>query len=454
MTNTTPASLLFVAAFGGSHRSAVPSSAEGGAFVYTPHMNPSRARFTLLRFAFALSVVTYLDRVCIATAATSIRQELRLTTVQMGWIFSAFTLAYAIFEIPSGWLGDVIGPRKVLTRIVLWWSAFTAATGAAWSYGSMLAFRFLFGAGEAGAFPNASRSFSEWFPTKERGRAHGIIFMGTRLGGALAPPLAVALIGAVGWRGSFWIFGSLGVFWAILWWRWFRDDPAKHPSINAEELRLIRQDQPSTTEHSHQVEWKTLLSPNLLFICLAYFAFGYGLYFYLTWLQTYLREARGFSATQSSFLASIVLLSGAAASIGGGFWTDYWVKRYGLRVGRCGVASGALVGSGLVLAIAAVTNNALAAALLIAVAAGIADLAISPAWAVCLDIGRESAGTVTGCMNTFANLGGAIAPVAMGYSVEWWGSWSIPLLITSGIYVLGGLIALLINPNRPLAISR
>ena len=202
-------------------------------------MTPSRARFTLLRFAFALSVVTYLDRVCIATAATSIRQELRLTAVQMGWVFSAFTLAYAIFEIPSGWLGDTVGPRKVLTRIVLWWSVFTMATGAAWNYVSLLAFRFLFGAGEAGAFPNASRSFSQWFPARERGRAHGIIFMGTRLGGALAPPLAVALIAAIGWRASFWIFGSLGVFWAVLWWRWFRDDPARHAGVNAAELGKI-----------------------------------------------------------------------------------------------------------------------------------------------------------------------------------------------------------------------
>ena len=412
-------------------------------------MTPSRARFTLLRFAFALSVITYLDRVCIATAATSIREELHLTAVQMGWIFSAFTLAYAIFEIPSGWLGDTIGPRRVLTRIVLWWSAFTVATGIAWNYGSMLTFRFLFGAGEAGAFPNASRSFSQWFPIKERGRAHGIIFMGTRLGGALAPPLAVGLIEAIGWRGSFWIFGSLGVFWGILWWRWFRDDPAKHPSMNAEELKIIQEDISPRTQ-AHRVEWRMLFKPNLLFVCLTYFAFGYGLYFYLTWLQTYLREARGFSAAQASLLASIVLFSGAVASIVGGFWTDHWVKRYGLRIGRCGVASGALIGSGLILAAAAVTNNSLAAALLIAGAAGIADLSISSAWAVCLDIGRESAGTVTGCMNTFANLGGAIAPVAMGYAVQWWGSWSTPLLITAGVYMLGGLTALFINPNIPL----
>jgi MFS family permease len=412
-------------------------------------MTPSRTRFTLLRFAFALSVITYLDRVCIATAATSIREDLHLTAVQMGWIFSAFTLAYAIFEIPSGWLGDITGPRKVLTRIVLWWSAFTVATGVAWNYASMLTFRFLFGAGEAGAFPNASRSFSQWFPTKERGRAHGIFFMGTRLGGALAPPLAVALIAAIGWRRSFWVFGSLGVVWGMLWWRWFRDDPAKHPFVNAEELRIIQEGRSVEVQHDN-IKWKALLSANLLFICLTYFAFGYGLYFYITWLQTYLREARGFSVAQASLLASVVLFCGAVASIVGGFWTDSWVKRFGLRIGRCGVASGALVGSGLILALAAFTNNSLAAALLIAAAAGVADLSVSSGWAMCLDIGRESAGTVTGCMNTFGNLGGAIAPVVMGYTVQWWGSWTIPLLITAGIYIVGGLIALLIDPTKRL----
>jgi len=412
----------------------------------------SRARFILLRFAFALSVVTYLDRVCIATAAISIREDLHLTAVQMGWVFSAFTLAYAIFEIPSGWLADTIGPRKVLTRIVLWWSAFTMATGAAWSYTSILAFRFLFGAGEAGAFPSASRSFAQWFPPRERGRAHGIIFMGTRLGGALAPPLAIALIETVKWRASFWIFGSLGIVWAAGWWRWFRDNPREHPSVTTGELQLIEEGRAAPPEH-HKIQWRYLLNRNLLFICLTYFAFGYGLYFYLTWLQTYLREARGFSASAASQLASVVLMAGAAAAILGGLWTDRWVKRYGLRIGRSGVAAIALITSGLILSAAAVTTSAIAAALLIAVAAGVADLCISAAWAVCLDIGREAAGTVTGCMNTFANLGGTIAPVAMGYAVQWWGSWSIPLLITSAIYILGGLIALLVDPNQPLDVA-
>ena len=203
-------------------------------------MTPTRARFTVLRFTLALAVVTYLDRVAISSAAPAIRNELGLSLIQMGWVFSVFTFAYAAFEIPSGWLGDITGPRKVLTRIVLWWSAFTMMTGAAWNFASLLVVRFLFGVGEAGAFPNISRSFASWFPIAERGNAHGVIFMGTRLGGAIAPPLIVLLMAAIGWRLAFVVFGAIGVVWCVFWQRWFQDDPASHPSVNAAELEIIR----------------------------------------------------------------------------------------------------------------------------------------------------------------------------------------------------------------------
>jgi MFS family permease len=411
-------------------------------------MTPSRARFTVLRFAFALSVITYLDRVCIATAAASIRQELKLGAIQMGLVFSAFTLAYALFEIPSGWLADTIRPRKVLTRIVLWWSVFTMATGLAWDFASLLSFRFLFGAGEAGAFPAVSRSFSEWFPARERGRAHGVIFMGTRVGGALAPPAALALITRFGWRPSFWMFGTLGVVWAAIWWKWFRDDPQHHPSVNPAELQIIHD---GGTPLKHQtLEWRRLCNRNFLFVCLTYFAFGYGLYFYLTWLPTYLREALGFSATGAGMWSSIVLLSGAGSSIVGGLWTDGWSKKYGLKMGRCGVLSTTLVASGAVLGAAALTKSPIASAALIAIAAGIADLSIAAAWAVCHDIGGEAAGTVTACMNTFANFAGVIAPIAMGYAVQSYGSWTFPMLVTALVYIAGGAIALYVDPNKPI----
>jgi ACS family glucarate transporter-like MFS transporter len=360
-------------------------------------MQKPRARFRLLRLTFALSIITYIDRVCISTAAPDIRASLNLTTGQMGWVFSAFTFAYAIFEVPSGWLGDVLGPRKVLTRIVLWWSAFTIATGAVWNYLSLLIARFLFGAGEAGAFPNMSRSLSRWFPLRERGTAHGVIFMGSRLGGAITPLLVGPIIAIAGWRQAFWIFGLLGVAWCGFWWKWFRDDPAQHPDVSREELRAIQEGGP---ERKAKLTLDTLLNLNLLWICLMYFCFGYCLYFYLTWLPTYLRDARGFSTGQMNEVHTAVLLAAAAASILGGRLTDFLTKHYGLRIGRA-IGAIAMPLSGLALAVAALTENPLIAAGAMVVAASAGDLCLSPSWAMCHDVGGDAAGTVTGCMNTF-----------------------------------------------------
>ena len=411
-------------------------------------MSASRTRFTLLRFTFALSIITYIDRVCISSAAGAVRAELGLTPSQMGWVFSVFTLAYAAFEIPSGWLGDVIGPRKVLTRIVLWWSAFTMATGMAWNYSSLLIFRFLFGVGEAGAFPNMSRSLARWFPAPERGTAHGVMFMGSRAGGALTPPLVVFIISVAGWRESFWIFGLLGIVWCVFWWRWFRDDPAEHADVNLEELSVIRETDGAAPRQT-RFQWRSLLNVNLLWICLMYFCFGYSLYFYLTWMPTYLKDARGFSDQQVGIIHGFVLLAAALASILGGRLTDILVKRYGLKIGRS-IGAVTMPLSGLLLAGAALAPNAAVSAVLLALAAGAGDLCLSTCWAICHDVGQDAAGTVTGAMNTFGNLGGALSPLVVGYAVQWWGSWSIPLLIASGVSILGGLLTLLIDTRRTL----
>src|SRR5438094_2996628 len=255
--------------------------------------SPSRSRFTLLWFTFVLSIITYVDRVCISTAAPAIREELTLSTVQVGWMFSVFTFAYAFFEIPSGWLADVIGPRRMMTRIVIWWSAFTMATGLAWNFTVLLATRFLFGVGEAGAFPTISRSFSRWFPRREVGNAHGVLFMGTRFGGALAPPLVVAIMTFAGWRVSFFLFGTLGVIWSVFWWKWYRDDPREHSGTSREELQTILEG--IKQEHAPAVDWRQFLNFNFLLICLMYFCVAYPFYFYLTWLPIYLKEARGFT---------------------------------------------------------------------------------------------------------------------------------------------------------------
>jgi MFS family permease len=411
-----------------------------------PNAAPTRARSTLLRLTFALSIITYIDRVCISTAAPTIQEKLGFNNAQMGFVFSAFTLAYSVFEVPSGWLGDVFGPRKVLARIVLWWSAFTVATGFVWNYGSMLIARFLFGAGEAGAFPNVSRSLSRWFPRRERGTAHGVIFMGSRLGGACTPLLVGPIIAAAGWRQAFWIFGCLGAIWCIFWLKWFRDDPADHPGVNAQELALIRAD-------GDPVEVKFALSAflrlNMLWICLMYFCFGYCLYFFVTWLPKYLSSGLHFSSRQTILIHTIVLLTAAGASILGGRITDFLTKRYGLKIGRS-IGAVSMPVSGLALATAALTDSAIIAAIAMAVAAGATDLCLSASWEMCHDVGSEAAGTVTGFMNTFGNIGGVISPVVVGYSQDWWHSWSIPLLIAAGVAVLGGVFTLLVDSRKQL----
>lgn len=426
------------------------------ATVTTTSERPTTVRYGVLIFAFALAVITYIDRVCIAGAAPFIIEELKLTPVAIGMVFSAFTLAYSIFEVPSGWLGDIMGARKVLTRIVIWWSVFTMLTGAAWNFASLCATRFLFGAGEAGAFPNISRSFSRWFHASERGRAHGVVFMGTRLGGAVTPLIVAALIAAIGWRKAFVVFGVLGFVWAALWYRWYRDVPAKHPGVNQAEIDLIRGGQASEKTEGFLagpliVPWrKLLLSPNLIFICLMYFSFGYGLYFYLTWLPTYLVKARGFSSFSSGLLAGLPLLVAAGANIFGGLVTDRLAKQYSLRASRCAIGAASFFASAIAIAAVAITENPLAAALLVALAAGLADFSLPACWAVCLDVGKDYTGIVTGCMNTFGNLGGTLCPLVIGFIVERWGNWNIPFVLTGLVYLAGAGFWLLINPEKSL----
>lgn len=415
-------------------------------------MPPSRARDKVLAFTTVLAIITYLDRVAISSAAPAIRGEMGLDAIQMGWVFSAFTWAYAIFEIPSGWMGDVMGPRKVLTRIVIWWSAFTAATGATWNFASLVVARLLFGMGEAGAFPNTSRSFAKWFPLSERGAAHGWIFMGTRMGGAITPPLVVALMTNFGWRQTFYLFGLLGVVWAWFWYRWFRDEPSQHPEVNAAELALIESGREEHAAESAPFNWGALLSPNLLLVYGMYFTMGYTLYFNLTWLPTYLKDVRGFSLQQAGWLSAIVLFTGGVMTYVGGRLTDHLVKRYGLKIGRS-MAVITLPIAGALLIAAASTDSAMAAAILLAATLGVADLSVSSCWSICHDIGGKNAGIVTGAMNTWGNIGGAISPLIVGYAVGWWNSWTVPFYITAGVYLFGAVCTLFVDPRKQVSLD-
>jgi MFS family permease len=409
---------------------------------------PSRARYGVLAFTLALTAVAYLDRVCIATAAPAMKRDLHLTDAEMGYVFSAFTFAYALFEVPSGWLADRFGARLMLTRIVIWWSAMTAVTGLAWSFASLFLVRLLFGLGEAGTFPSIARAYARWLPPRERGRSFGLAVMTGALGGALTQPLVVALLGVMHWRHSFPIFGLVGVAWALAWFRWFRDDPHHHTGVNEGELSLIGSDPPLP---HRAVPWRDVMrSRNLLAVCLMYGGAIYGWYFYLTWLPMYLMRARGFDLQQVGWLAAFPYLSIAAGVFTGGWMSDALARRWGVRRGRRtpGLIGLPLAAAAVLAAVA--TRLPMAAALLLSLAAGLAALGVAPAWAVCLEIGGRHAGVVSGAMNTFGNLGGSLSPVVVGLCLQRWGSWSAPLITVAVFYLLAAACWLRIDPTEPI----
>lgn len=409
---------------------------------------PSQVRQKVLGFTLALTAIAYLDRVCISMAAPQMKADLGLTDVQMGWVFSAFTLAYALFEVPSGWLADRFGARLMLARIVVWWSAMTALTGAVTSLASLLAVRFLFGVGEAGCFPSMARAYARWLPVRERGRAFGLTLMAGALGGALTQPLVVALLEWMHWRHTFYAFGAVGLVWAAVWLWWFRDEPRQHPGVNAGELALIGGAPP---ESHRGVPWGRLLRDrNLLAICAMYLFAIYGWYFYLTWLPTYLLRARGFDLQHVGWLAALPLLSIAAGVLIGGWASDVLSRRWGVRAGRRTPGLIGLPLAAVAIAGGIFTPTGTSAALLFAAAAGLAALGVSPAWAVCLEIGGRHAGVVSGAMNTFGNLGGALSPVVVGWSLEHLGGWTPSLLSIAACYLLAAGCWLLVDPERPI----
>jgi len=410
---------------------------------------PTHTRYRVVAFTLVMVAVAYLDRVCIGTAAPAMKHDLGLSDTQMGLVFSAFTLAYALFEVPSGWFADRYGARIALTRIVIWWSAMTAATGWALGFVSLFVVRLLFGMGEAGAFPASARVYARWLPTNLRGRLFGLLIMAAALAGALTQPLVVTLLELVGWRHTFAIFGGVGIVWAAAWWWWFRDDPREHSHVNAAELRVIADGGADTREPHSSVQWRLLFqSRTLIAVCFMYGGALYGWYFYLTWLPTYLLRARGFDLKQVGWLAALPLLAIAAGVFIGGWLSDLLTHRWGPRLGRrtpgiIGLPLAALAAVGAV-----VTPNPFISALLLAAAAGLAALGVAPAWAVCLEIGGQHAGVVSGCMNMVGNLGGALSPVVVGICVDRWNSWQAPLFSVALFYLMAAACWLAIDPEQ------
>lgn len=411
---------------------------------------PTTVRYRVLGLTLALVGVAYLDRVCIAGAAPVIERDLGLDDVQLGYVFSAFTLSYALFEIPSGWFADRFGPRKALTRIVLWWSAMTAATGLTVGFGSLLSARLFFGMGEAGAFPAIARVYARWLPAEQRGRAFGLAVMTGALSGAATQPLVVSLLSRIGWRYTFAIFGCVGLVWAAAWWWYFRDDPLLHPRVNDAERRSLAREDGSGASHA-KVPWRVLFrSRTLIALSVMYAGTIYGWYFYLTWLPTYLLRARGFNLKQAGMLGALPLLSIAAGVFFGGWLSDHLPRYVGPRTSRRIEGMVGLPFAAAATVLATLTASPLASACLLSAAAGCAALGVAPAWAICLEIGGEHAGVVTGTMNTFGNLGGALSPVVVGFCLKRFTSFDLPLFSVAALYLVAALAWFAVDPEKPL----
>ncbi|HET7534999.1 MAG TPA: MFS transporter [Candidatus Didemnitutus sp.] len=437
---------------------------------------PTRARYWVVVFAVTLAFILYIDRVCISQAMPDIAKDMALTDAQKGTIFSVFTLAYALFEIPTGWLGDKIGARSVLMRVVLWWSFFTAATGWAWNYLSMLVVRFLFGAGEAGCFPNLTKAFSAWLPTRDRTRAQSLMWLGARWGGASAPLLVVMVMAFVSWRWAFLVFALLGLVWVALFKRWYRDNPREHPAVNAAELELMKENERNVRGHA-DVPWGEMFKrPTMWLLCAQYFFLSYGWYFYVTWLPTYLRDVRGLEIKSNiimkwlgnvlegvvspemslkllaAALAGIPLLCGGFGALIAGWISTRWIATGGnvVFVRRSLGFVGILVAAVMLMA-SFYIRDPLLAMLLMGFASFFNDITLPGSWATCMDVGGRCVGTVSGAMNMVGNFGGMAGPFVVGLVLQYTNrDWQMVFIVTTAIYSLGAVCWLFIDPVTPL----
>jgi len=419
-----------------------------------PNPAPTHARQWVIFFAVSLAVVTYVDRACIWQAAGDIQRDLGFNKEDMSLIFAAFSLAYGLFEIPGGWMGDRFGPRKTLMRVVLMWSLFTAATGWAWNWMSMVVCRFFFGAGEAGCFPNLTKVFSIWLPHSERVRAQGIMWLSARWGGAFTPLLVVWVLSFANWRVAFMLFGTLGIVWAIFFYRWFRDDPRVHPSVNAAELALLESATHNAVGHG-DVPWRRFMGSGAIWLLwLQYFCINYAWYSYISWLPTYLRETSGLTLTEEwrAMLAGLPLFFGGLGSL----FTGVVSARLALWLGSTARTRRVLgfvgfAGAAAMLGISTQATSPLMAMVLVGLAAFANDLSMPGSWAACMDVGGRYAGSLSGSMNMVGQIGSALGPVAVAQVLKYSGNnWALTFWMAAAVYAIGAVCWLFIDPVTPL----
>lgn len=394
---------------------------------------PTRVRYVVLAFFCLLSMITYIDRAFWGSAQENIRQELGLESVaHLAVALWAFQLAYALFEVPTGYLGDRYGPRKTLIRIVLWWSLFFCLTTlVGYTVGGfalvgltgltvLVIFRFMFGMGEAGAYPNMARGLYNWFPVSQRGTAQGAVWMSARFMGGLTPLIWLCLVDpqvfGLNWKTGFWIFGGIGLVWCLAFALLFRNTPEEHPGVNKAERDLISAGRGADPIHGGVPWGKLVRSRNLWYLCGMYVCINYGWYFFMYFLPDFLKKQFASEAVSLGDRVVMALLAGGPLLVGvlgcvlGGILTDRYVRRTGDRKWgrkRYGVIGFSAASACYVVAIfGAVNQNMWMFALGVAGAGFSSDLTMGSAWAVCQDIGRRYSAIVSGFMNMVGNLGG------------------------------------------------
>ena len=419
--------------------------------MFSNHGVSLRVRHLVLAVLCLLYFVAYVDRVNISVAGPLIRSELALTPTELGLIFSAFAYPYAAMQILGGWLSDRLGPRLVLAALTVLWSAATVLTGLSWSVTSLVAFRVLVGFGEGGAFPTATRALTFWMPASERGFAQGVTHSFARLGGAVTPPLVLAIVARSGWRASFTILGLASLVCAAAWIAIFRDAPADHPWITSSELDELRPDVPADAPAvgtAPSTPWREILS-RMWLVTFVDFCYGWSLWVFLTWLPTYLAEARGFKLNVMATMTMWPLMAGVVGDTLGGVASDALFKRTGnLRLARVTLLLVGLLGALAFIVPAALTDTPNGAVLFLALAFFFLELTNAVLWTLPIDIAGRYAGTAGGMMNTGFGVAGMISPVVFGVIIERTGRYDVPFLLSGGLLLVGAVMALFIDPTR------
>ncbi|MGD1892204.1 MAG: MFS transporter [Cyclobacteriaceae bacterium] len=408
-------------------------------------------RYQMVGTTFILAMIVLFDRILISVAKDPVSADLALNDKQMGWVLSIFALGYALFQTPAGLLADRFGARRILTLVVSIWSVFTALTGAVWNFFLLLVVRFLFGVGEAGAFPGIARAVFRWVPVGERGIVNGINFSGGRIGADIALPGAAWLISQVGWRMSFVILGVVGVLWAVIWYAWFRDDPSEHPAVSEEEREFIAEHTGSKNVETAPISFNKLFKSKGMWLLMGqYFCSNFTFFFCLTWLFPHLKVKYNLEAIEAGFYSSAPLIFGAL-----GNWFSGWLVDVIYRRGKWSLSRKlpAIIGFALAavgVLVSVYMNEVQGAIIFISLAVFGADMTLSPSWSTCVDVGREHSGAVSGTMNMAGNLGSFVTALAFPYLMSLTGSDVTFFYVTAILNLLAIPIWWSIRSDQPL----